>query len=81
MQPSVRADAGLAEGREGEGEGRERGRGGRRGKGRECVCVGAPCLRGRACFTAGNFKKDATVRPSHRCPRGHRPTVRPKTSV
>jgi hypothetical protein len=24
----------------------------------------------------GNFKKDATVRPSHGRPRGHRPTVR-----
>jgi hypothetical protein len=34
-----------------------------------------PC--GRECFTPGNFKKDATVRPSHGRPRGHRPTVRP----
>jgi hypothetical protein len=25
----------------------------------------------------GNFQKDATVRPSHGRPRGHRPTVRP----
>jgi hypothetical protein len=50
------------------------------------------CLRGRQrvradahCFTLGNFKKDATVCPSHGRPRGHRPTVRPsvrsKTSV
>jgi hypothetical protein len=49
------------------------------------------CLRGRwaasmrthgrvsadaPCFTPGNFKKDATVRPSHGRPRGHRPIVR-----
>jgi hypothetical protein len=36
------------------------------------------------CFTLGNFKKDATVRPSHGRPRSHRPivhpSVRPKTS-
>jgi hypothetical protein len=35
--------------------------------------------RGHECFTPGNFKKDAIVRPSHGRPRGHRPTVR--TSV
>jgi hypothetical protein len=29
------------------------------------------------CFTPGNLKKDATVRPSHGRPRGHRPIVRP----
>jgi hypothetical protein len=29
------------------------------------------------CFTPGNFKKNATVRPSHGRPRGHRPIVRP----
>jgi hypothetical protein len=29
------------------------------------------------CFTPGNFKKDATVRPSHGRPRSHHPTVRP----
>jgi hypothetical protein len=29
------------------------------------------------CFTPGNFKKDATVHPSHGRPRGHRPIVRP----
>jgi hypothetical protein len=28
------------------------------------------------CFTPGNFKTDATVRPSHGRPHGHRPTVR-----
>jgi hypothetical protein len=27
------------------------------------------------CFTPGNFKKDATVRPSHGRPCGHRPIV------
>jgi hypothetical protein len=32
--------------------------------------------RGRECFTPGNFKKDATVRPSHGRPRSHRPSVR-----
>jgi hypothetical protein len=41
--------------------------------------------RGRGCFTPGNFKKDATMCPSHGRPRGHRPIVRPsvhlKTSV
>jgi hypothetical protein len=41
--------------------------------------------RGRGSFTPGNFKKDATVRPSHGRPRGHRPivrpSVRPKTSA
>jgi hypothetical protein len=29
------------------------------------------------CFIPGNFKKNATVRPSHGRPRGHRPIVRP----
>jgi hypothetical protein len=29
----------------------------------------------------GNFKKDATVRPSHGRPRGHRPTVHPSLIV
>jgi hypothetical protein len=33
--------------------------------------------RGRECFTPGNFKKDATVRPSHGRFRGHRPTIHP----
>jgi hypothetical protein len=41
--------------------------------------------RGRECFIPGKFKKDATVRPSHGRPRGHRPTVcpsvRPKMSA
>jgi hypothetical protein len=49
-----------------------------RPRGRERVRADAcsrPC--GRECFTPGNFKKDATVRPSHGRPRGHRPTVRP----
>jgi hypothetical protein len=36
-------------------------------------------------FIPGNFKKDATVRLSHGCPRGHhpifRPSVRPKSSA
>jgi hypothetical protein len=38
---------------------------------------GRPCPRGRECFIPGNFKKDATVRPSHGRSRGHRPTVGP----
>jgi hypothetical protein len=54
-------------------------------RGRECIRADAlSCLRGCAhvradapCFTPGNFKKDATVRPSHGRPRGHRPIVRP----
>jgi hypothetical protein len=29
------------------------------------------------CFTPGNFKKDATVRPGHGRPHGHYQTVRP----
>jgi hypothetical protein len=37
------------------------------------------------CFIPGNFKKDATVRPSHGRLHGHRPivrpSVRPKTSA
>jgi hypothetical protein len=33
------------------------------------------------CFTLGNFKKDATVRPSHGSPRGHHPPVRPSENV
>jgi hypothetical protein len=33
------------------------------------------------CFTPGNFKKDATVSPSHGRPRGHRPSVRPCVRV
>jgi hypothetical protein len=52
---------------------------------------GRPCPHGRTpasarthgrvradapCFILGNFKKDATVRPSHGRPCGHRPTVR-----
>jgi hypothetical protein len=37
--------------------------------------------RGRGSFTPGNFKRDAVVRPSHGRPRGHRPSVRPKTSA
>jgi hypothetical protein len=32
--------------------------------------------RGRGSFTPGNFKKDATVRPSHGRHGGHRPIVR-----
>jgi hypothetical protein len=43
--------------------------------GRECVRADAPC------FILGNFKKDATVHPSHRRPRGHRPFVRPSENV
>jgi hypothetical protein len=35
------------------------------------VCADAAVL------PPGNFKKDATVRPSHGRPRGHRPIVRP----
>jgi hypothetical protein len=35
------------------------------------------CVRAIApCFTPGNFQKDATVRPSHGRPCGHRPSVR-----
>jgi hypothetical protein len=33
------------------------------------------------CFIPGNFKKDATVRPSHGRPRGHRLTVRTSENV
>jgi hypothetical protein len=67
------------QGREGEGEGRE-------GEGRVGRCVRTDahvrvdaklCPRGRECSTPGNFQKDATVRPSHGRPRGHRPTVHP----
>jgi hypothetical protein len=91
---------GRGEGRRGSGEGRA-GKGrvgkGRAGKGRGgrcvradthvradagrlgCVCADLPC------FTSDNFKKDATVRPSHGRPRVHRlivrPSVRPKTFV
>jgi hypothetical protein len=39
-------------------------------RGRECVRADAPC------FTPGNFKKDATVRPSHGRPCRHRLIVR-----
>jgi hypothetical protein len=50
-----------------------------RPRGRARVRVDAPC------FTPGDFKKNATVRPSHGHPRGHRPfvrpSVRPKTSA
>jgi hypothetical protein len=42
-----------------------------RPRGRAHVRADAPC------FTPGNFNKDATVRPSHGRPRGHRPIVRP----
>jgi hypothetical protein len=63
----VRADAGTAgEGGRGGGEGR----GGEGGEGREVRPSG------RECFILGNFRKDATVRPCHGRPRGHRPTVR-----
>jgi hypothetical protein len=37
--------------------------------------------RGWQCFTLGNFKTDATVRPSHERPYGHCPTVRPSVIV
>jgi hypothetical protein len=37
--------------------------------------------RERECFIPSNFKKDATVRPSHERPRGHHPTVRPSENV
>jgi hypothetical protein len=72
MQPSVRADSrgeGGREGRGGEGRGGE----GREGEGRggRCVRADAPC------FTPGNFKKDAIVRPSHGRPHGRRLIVRP----
>jgi hypothetical protein len=56
-----------------------------RPRGRALVCADASAsarMHGRvhadvSCFTPGNFKKDATVRLSHRRPRGHRPIVRP----
>jgi hypothetical protein len=42
-------------------------------------------LRGRECFTLGNFITDATVHPSHERPSGHCPTVyrsvRPSTII
>jgi hypothetical protein len=60
----------TAEGREGEGGGEGRGRTERGGE-------GDASARTRLVFTPGNFKKDATVRPSHGRPRGHRPIVRP----
>jgi hypothetical protein len=80
----ISASARIAEGREGEGGGRER-------EGREMRPRGRPCPRGcwaasarthgrvhadAPCFTPGNFKKDAIVRPSHGRPHGHRPIVR-----
>jgi hypothetical protein len=40
---------------------------------RRCTIVRADA----AVSPLGNFKKDATVRPSHGRPRGHRPIVRP----
>jgi hypothetical protein len=52
-----------------------------RPRGCSCVRADAPCPRGRECFTPGNFKKDATVRPSHGRPRGHRSTVGPSVIV
>jgi hypothetical protein len=42
-----------------------------------CHGLDAARPRGRECFIPGNFKNDATVRPSHGRPRGHCPTVRP----
>jgi hypothetical protein len=94
MQPSVRSDSrgeggrGGREGEGGRGEGREMHP---RGHGRVCADALASarmhgCVRADSpCFTPGNFKKDATVRPSHGRPRGHcpivRPFVRPKTSA
>jgi hypothetical protein len=43
--------------------------------------VDAARLHGRECFIPGNFITDATVRPSHGPPSGHRPTVRPSAIV
>jgi hypothetical protein len=34
-----------------------------------------------AVLPPGNFKKDATVRPSHGRPHGHRPIVRPSVRL
>jgi hypothetical protein len=83
----------TAEGREGEGGGEGEGRGGRcvraevpqHPRGHARVCTDASAFvrtHGRVrvdapCFIPCNFKKDATVRPSHECPRSHRPIVRP----
>jgi hypothetical protein len=83
----------TAEGREGEGGGE--GRGGRERGGEGDASARTPMFArtwasarshpsvhaDAPCFTSGNFKKDATVRPSHRCPRGHRPIVRPSENV
>jgi hypothetical protein len=46
-----------------------------------CHGLDATRPRGRECFIPGNFKKDATVRPSHGRPHGHRPIVRPSVIV
>jgi hypothetical protein len=51
---------------------------GRRGEGGKLIRADGPMsARMQICFSPGNFKKDATVRPSHGRPRGHRLTVRP----
>jgi hypothetical protein len=76
--PSAR----TAEGREGEGGRGGEGRGGEGKGGKERGGEGDASARthGRVradapCFTPGNFKKDATVRPSLGRPRNHRPIV------
>jgi hypothetical protein len=49
-----------------------------RPRGRMVASHGLTRVRADAhCFIPGNFKKDATVRPSHGRPRGHCPSVRP----
>jgi hypothetical protein len=70
----------TAEGREGEGGGEGRGGEGRGGRERGGEGGASVQTHGRVrldahCFTRGNFKKDAIVRPSHVRPRGHHPTV------
>jgi hypothetical protein len=42
-----------------------------------CVCADISVRADAPFFTPGNFKKVATVRPSHGRPRGHRPIFRP----
>jgi hypothetical protein len=53
-----------------------------RPRGRPMSVLTLTCVRAdTGVLPPGNFKKDATVRPSHGCPRGHPPIVRPSVRL
>jgi hypothetical protein len=64
------------------GKGGREARGGEAREGNECVRADAAGVRSDASvLSPGNFITDATLRPSHRRPNGHRSIVRPSVIV